>query len=202
MNTPIRSAVLAAAVSAALLIPSLAGKAAAPPLPQGFITARDYYNLNTGNGVALSGLTNNSKFPDAPDAVDYPTLFEVHPDADPTVAPTGNPLGLSDYGSQIIGYFYPDTTGPYTFYICSDDLSILYLSTDESPANKHLIATETAWSAAREYDTSSGGSDLNAKRSDKYMLTQWPTTNLDGTANITLTKGNAYYIEALFKEGG
>ena len=202
MNTPSRTTLLAATVAAVFLIPSAAVRAAAPPAPQGFITARDYYNLNTGNGVALSGLTNNAKFPDAPDFVDYPTLFEVHPDADPTQTPAGDPLGLSDYGSQLIGYFYPDTTGPYTFYICSDDLSVLYLSTDDSPANKHLIAAETGWSSARQYDTSVGGSDLTAKRSDQYKGTQWPTKNPDGTANVTLTQGKAYYIEALFKEGG
>jgi len=63
----------------------------------------------------------------------------------------------------MVGYFYPPTTGNYTFYICSDDNSALYLSTDDNPANKKLIAQETVYSNAREYTTSAGASDLTAK---------------------------------------
>ena len=74
---------------------------------------------------------------------------------------------------------------------------MLYLSTDESPANKHLIAMETAWSNVRQYDASAGNSDLTAKRSDQFKQSTWPS----GT-NINLVAGKAYYIEALFKEGG
>ncbi|HXT41737.1 MAG TPA: hypothetical protein VN887_17145, partial [Candidatus Angelobacter sp.] len=197
MNTPNRAALLAAA-GAALLIQSFAVRAAAPANAQGFITAKDFYNLNTGNGVAISGLTNNAKFPNSPDAIAYPTLFELHPNDDTSTAPATNPLGLSDYGSQIIGYFYPTTTGPYTFYLCSDDNSILYLSTDSNPANKHLIAQETSWSNPRQYDNTSGGSDVTAKDSATFTGSQWP----GGGAAINLTAGQPYYIEALFKEGG
>ena len=195
MKTPYRATFFAAA---ALLIQGFPVRAAAPPTPLGFITARDFYNLNTANGVAISGLTNNAKFPNAPDSIAYPPLFELHPNDDPSTAPGTNPLGLSDYGSQIIGYFYPSTTGPYTFFLCADDNAILYMSTDSDPAHKHLIAQETSWSSPRQYDASAGTSDLTAKKSSTFAGSQWP----GGGAAINLTAGQAYYIEALFKEGG
>jgi hypothetical protein len=97
----------------------------------------------------------------------------------------------------MLGYFYPPKTGNYTFYICSDDNSELFLSTDDNPANKLLIAAETAWSGSREYTTSDGSSSLSAKRSDQYTGTQWPTGH-----TITLTQGRPYYIEAIMKQGG
>ena len=78
----------------------------------------------------------------------------------------------------------------------------MYLSTDDDPANKKLIAQETAWSNAREYDTSGGNSDLLAKDSSQFEATEWETVDpVWGGALIALESGQAYYIEALFKEG-
>src|SRR6266567_7731161 len=192
MKTTIPAALLRAAPVAVLLFSSSALQAAAPPTPQGIITAKEF--LNIGGGTAVADLTSNPKFPDSPDVVNYPILFEW-PANDDGSQPGGSYLDA--YGTQIIGYFYPTVTGPHTFYICSDDNSALYLSTDESPANKHLIAMETAWSTVRQYDASAGGSDLTAKRSDQFKQSTWPTTT-----NINLVAGKAYYIEALSKEGG
>jgi len=168
--------------------------AAAPSAPQGVITARVYTDI--GNGTAVTDLAGNAKFPDSPDIIRYEPYFELWATGNILTAPV--PDVMNSYGAQIVGYFYPQTSGLHTFYICSDDNSQLYLSTDETPENKHLIARESAWSNPREYTTSGAPSDLTAKNSYDFTGSTWPG---GGTA-INLTANKAYYIEALMKEGG
>src|SRR5580765_4567210 len=127
MNRKNCAALLAAPVVAtAFLLSGFIVQAAAPPSPQGAISAKEF--LDIGGGTTVPDLTNNVKFPNNPDVINYPTLFEwpAQPDGS---APPGDVR--NSYGVQIIGYFYPTTTGPHTFYISSDDNSVLYLSTDE-----------------------------------------------------------------------
>jgi hypothetical protein len=100
------------------------------------------------------------------------------------------------YGNQISGFFIPPTTADYVFFLCSDDQSDLWLSTDENPANKKLIAQETVWSNPRQWTSSGGSSDLTAKRSDQFTGTQWSGNT------IHLTAGTKYYLEADHVEGG
>jgi len=165
---------------------------AAPAAPQGIITAREYLNIS---GTALVDLTNNAKFPNNPDLINYSTVFEwpANEDGSQPLADVRN-----NYGVQIIGYFYPTAPGLHTFYLAADDNAVLYLSTDSNPANKKVIARETAWSPVRGWDSTAGGSDLTAKNSSTYVASEWPG---GGTA-INLAVGQAYYIEALVKEGG
>ncbi|MHC4312026.1 MAG: PA14 domain-containing protein, partial [Planctomycetota bacterium] len=82
------------------------------------------------------------------------------------------------YGTRMHGFLYPPVSGDYTFWISSDDASELWLSTDDNPANKALIAFETTWSQSREWQTGA-----------------------EQSASIALTGGQKYYIEALHKEG-
>lgn len=175
----------------------LAAQAAAPATPQGSITAKVF--LNIGAGTAVTDLTGNAKFPNSPDQVTYPTYFELNASGDintPAVDTADN------YGSQMVGYFYPDVTGDYVFYLAADDGAALYLSTDDTPANKKLIARETGWSGIRSYLTVGAGT-LADKDSSMFTATEWPTKDtVNGGAKITLNKGQAYYIEALEKEGG
>jgi len=178
--------------------------ATAPSFPDGFITARVY--MNCGPSIYLSALLSDPSFPDSPDMVVFEPYFELWATGDGSFpAPVGNSsppyytsttTTYTNYGAQMLGYFYPPKTGNYTFYICSDDNSELFLSTDDNPANKLLIAAETVWSNPREYTSSDGGSSLSAKRSDQYTGTEWPTGN-----TITLTQGTPYYIEAIMKQG-
>ena len=139
-------------------------------------------------GGTVPAITNSAKFTNnQPDQVTYPTLFE-------------GPVNFADnYGTQFRGYVTAPSSGNYVLFICSDDSSVLYLSTDENPANKKLIATETSWSNTRQWiDTDPGSTtDITAKRSDQFLGSEWPTPNL-----ITLTSGNRYYIEAIHAEGG
>ena len=102
-----------------------------------------------------------------------------------------------NYANRFSGLFIPAETGNYVFYIAGDDDSDLYLSTDENPANKKLIARESGWSGRRKYNTVGGGSTLEDKRSDSFAATEWPT----GTT-INLKSGSRYYIEAVHHEGG
>ena len=90
------------------------------------------------------------------------------------------PKNIGDnYGSRVRGYVIPPTTGNYNFWIASDDRSELWLSTDDSPANKRRIADVAGWTNARQWD--------------KYTSQK--------SAPISLVAGRKYYVEALLKEG-
>jgi ELWxxDGT repeat protein len=82
-----------------------------------------------------------------------------------------------NYGARVRGYVCAPETGNYVFYISSDDNSELWLSTDDDPANKRLIAS-SKWTNYNEWG--------------KYPSQQ--------SIEIPLVKGNKYYIEALHKE--
>jgi hypothetical protein len=123
------------------------------------------------------------------------------------------PNGYDDnYASRISGLYTPPVDGDYVFFINSDDDSDLFLSTDDSPAKKHLIAQETGWSDARNWDGVNGignagvpgdGSASDFKRSDFFPNTQWPTKDMTtGFAVITLSATKRYYFEAVQHEGG
>ena len=158
----------------------------------GFVTVdggvlHKFFANVTGNTIA--SLTANARFPNSPSFITIEPLFEYPPNG-------GGEAG-ENYGNELSGLLTAPTTGDYVFFTCSDDPSNLYLSTDEDPANKHLIAVEQSWSNARQWVSSGGPSDITFKRSDQYPTTQWPTGN-----KITLTAGKRYYIEVLHTEGG
>lgn len=127
----------------------------------------------------------NASFTTAPAFLHYPNTFET---------PSGQGV---NYAERVSGLFTPAQTANYVFFIASDDDSDLFLSTDSTPTNKHLIAQESAWSASREWLSSSGGSTVAAKRSDQFTGTKWPGGN-----TIHLTAGTSYYLEADHHQGG
>ncbi len=90
----------------------------------------------------------------------------------------GGAHGFS-YGSTMRGYLIPPTTGVYSFWIASDDASALLISTDASSSNATSVATV-------------------ASTTSLYQWTKFPTTQ--HSANITLTAGTPYYIEARHKQ--
>jgi hypothetical protein len=181
---------------------ALLARAAAPPTPQGVITVKEF--LDIGGGVTIADLTNSAKFPNNPDIVDYATYFEwpQSPERDINIPPPGDVK--NNYGVQMQGYFYPPTTGDYIFKIASDDYGRLFLSTDDNPANKKLIAIEPQWNPVRSFDATDRRNATNPENnSQTYTATEWPTKDpVMGGAKITLQAGRAYYIEALMKEGG
>lgn len=105
---------------------------------------------------------------------------------------------ISNFARRMSGWYLPPTSGNYVFFLCSDDDADLFLSTDGSPANKRLIAQETAYSGSRNW-TNTGGSVLAQKRSDQWTndLGEMPFAN-----GIALTAGTPYYLEAVSHQGG
>jgi Fn3 associated len=133
---------------------------------------------------ALRADLENPAFSTPPAFIHYLTSFE---------APSGQG---SDYAQRLSGLFIPAQTANYVFFLCSDDDSDLFLSTDSTAAHKHLIGQETAWSNSREWLSSGGGSMLASKRSDQFTGTTWPGGN-----TIHLVAGTQYYIEADHHQG-
>lgn len=142
-------------------------------LSPGFLLREVFSNI--GGGVLVADLTNNAKFPSNPDVREYVSLFETPVDS------------ADNYGEKVSGYVIPSETGNYVFYVCSDDGSALFLSTDENPANKVQIAREPTWNNSRQW--------LATTRRNA-------TTPENRSAPIALTAGKRYYVEALMKEGG
>ena len=109
----------------------------------------------------------------------------------------------ANYGERVNALFKPPVSGNYVFFICSDDDSDLFLSTDATPAHKQLIAQEVDWAADREWIGNSGGSgagQVTQKRSDRWSVdTNTPPPYPNG---IPLVANTSYYIEAVHHEGG
>ncbi|WP_338285537.1 Calx-beta domain-containing protein [Luteolibacter sp. LG18] len=91
------------------------------------------------------------------------------------------PQNVADsYSRQLTGYIQVPTTGDYTFWIASDDDSRLYLSTDETAANKAQIANVSGYTGFQSWDSQSS----------------------QKSATFTLTAGKVYYMEVQHYEGG
>ncbi len=138
-----------------------------PPNGPGTGITREWW-LGIG-GTAVSDLTSNPAYPNSPSGTEtVTTLFE-------------SPTNWNDnYGQRMRGYYIAPVTGNYFFYIASDDNGELWLSTDNTVANKRLIASVPGWTNSRA----------------------WTTYPNQKSAAIALTAGQRYYIEALMKEGG
>uniref|UniRef100_A0A7S2LMN8 PA14 domain-containing protein n=1 Tax=Skeletonema marinoi TaxID=267567 RepID=A0A7S2LMN8_9STRA len=74
----------------------------------------------------------------------------------------------------------PPVTCEWNFYIASDDSSKLYLSSNDDPANKNLVASVDGWTFKKQWK--------------KYGEAQKGT--------VSLVQGELYYPEAIHKEGG
>lgn len=116
------------------------------------------------DGSAVADLTSNPRFPARPDIVE-------------TISSLTGPFNWDDrYGSRLSGYIIAPRSGPYTFYLSSDDSAELRLSPTAAPAAAVAIASSTSGSI---------GSYRNASQV---------------SAPINLVAGQRYYIEVLHKE--
>ena len=148
-----------------------------------------FFQDNGGNNIAA--LTNFANY-----IADKPTFTTVEPLME--YGANGSNESGSNYGNDLQGYLLPPKTGDYVFYCSGDDPVRVYLSTDDSPANVKLIASEPQWNNARQWlVTDRRNADAPENRSDTYADTEWPTGN-----KITLTTGKRYYIHVLHTEGG
>jgi predicted Ser/Thr protein kinase len=89
------------------------------------------------------------------------------------------PVNWGDrYGTRMRGYVHPPATGDYVFWICGDDHSELWLSTDETPAHRTRIAFVLEWAPPGDW-------------------TKFPSQQ---SRSVPLRAGRRYYIEAVQKE--
>lgn len=134
------------------------------PAPGGALLREVWTGLS---GTAVANLTDAAAYPATPSSTDLVTAFEA-------------PSGIGDnYGQRIHGYLVPPVSGAYTFWIASDDSSVLQLSASAAPTGLAAIASVSGYTSSREWT--------------KYGSQQ--------SAAITLTAGTPYYVAALMKEG-
>jgi PA14 domain/Bacterial Ig domain/Secretion system C-terminal sorting domain len=130
--------------------------------PAGAIRGEGYTNIT---GTQVADLLNNPSYPNNPSVtVQLPSL---------EYGTVGD-----NYGARLSGYLCAPETGGYTFYIAGDDQAGLWLSTNDNPANKVLIAYNEFPVTFRTFTT-------------------FPTQK---SATIRLVKGARYYIETLHKQ--
>ena len=161
----------------------------APASAAGSISAREYTGVG---GTSIPQLTSHASFPDSPGVEASAGYFEWPQSGDIDTKPEGNVQ--DNYGVQMIGFIHPPETGDYQFAIAADDNAELWLSTDESPANRQLIATEPQWNGVRAFGTGDRRSMVDAGTADERYQNVSKFISLEG--------GKAYYIEALMNEGG
>lgn len=155
----------------------------------GNISLRYFTNITTGGLVA--NLTNDTKFiNNLPYLVENRTLFE------------GPTTYADNYGIQYVGYIVPPTNGDYSFYVSSDDQSILWLSTDTSPANKKAIAAEPNNSGVRVWFNGGAPRYDNSGNAALITTTFGIVAPMNVSKPVTLQANTRYYIEYLMKEGG
>jgi serine/threonine-protein kinase len=119
-------------------------------------------------GVWVRDLTGSPNFPD------HPTRTEVLKALDMPFS------DVPDTGSRIRGYIHAPATGVYVFWIAADDTGELWLSSDDRPEEKVLIASAPEWTGRHE----------------------WEKHASQKSRPVSLRAGHRYYIEALEKQGG
>ncbi|RPH48571.1 MAG: hypothetical protein EHM91_04125, partial [Planctomycetota bacterium] len=119
-------------------------------------------------GMWVRDLMAHPTFPEKPTKVEMLKAFDVAVDEAP------------DSGSRIRGYIHAPATGDYVFWIAADDTAELWLSPDDRPENKVLIASAPDWTGRHEWEK-------HASQKSRPIL---------------LRAGRRYYIEALSKQRG
>src|SRR4030095_11643482 len=108
-----------------------------PQLVTGFVNREFFLNIE---GSTVAELTASPKFvANQPDGVSLLGSFE---------APSRSG---ENYGQRLSDLTIPPTTGPYVFFIASDNDSELWLSSDETSQNKQLIASVTGNTLSRQW---------------------------------------------------
>lgn len=128
----------------------------------GTISGEGYFNIP---GTQVADLTANLAYPDSPSVTGQATALEYYSLGD-------------NYGGRMRGYICAPLTGDYTFFVAADDQGGVFLSTNDDPANKVLIA---------------------------YVANPVPFHAWEGYASqhsvpIRLVQGTRYYIETLHKQ--
>ena len=142
------------------------------------IAATNAISVSGPQWEVFSNIGSGSAVSDLTGNAKYPS----RPDALTALTSFASPVNTADsYGSRIRAYVTPPSSGDYQFFIASDDSSQLLFSRTTNAANAQTIASLSGWVDAGVY--AQYASQISA-----------PQTNL--------VAGQAYYIEALHKEGG
>ena len=144
--------------------------AAAPLGAQTFGVYRELWSGLSTSDASMALLTNNAAWPNSPNT-NYTKIF-TNFEAETAL--------MDGYGERMRAYLTPPMDGDYVFWIASDDNSNLFLSSDESPANKALICYVSSYSGSRE----------------------WAKEGNQMSGLIRLKAGKRVYIEAIMREAG
>lgn len=154
----------------------------------GYVRADIFFNKTTANSV--DGVRADSRFPSNPTEVRFLKFWEFPPGADDGTAPPGNVW--DNYGDRLWGWLTPKVTADYVFFIASDDPSELWLSTDDTEANKKKIASEPQWNGVRAW----------AATSRRPACPDNGGTQCENRSNpVKLEAGKRYYMETIHSEG-
>jgi len=161
----------------------------APASGSGGLLVREFHGIG---GSYLGDLFTNPKWPNSPDLVTWSNHAEWPQNASGDIndVPAGNVQ--DNYATQLLGFVHPPETGDYQFFLAADDRTILYISSDESPTNKRLVALEPVWNGVRAF----GGTGR------RVVVDNDTGRQINGSAPISMEAGKAYFIEAISKEGG
>jgi O-glycosyl hydrolase len=162
--TYVLKAGLAPSTRAAVGLPDV-GARPMPPTGSGGVL-KEWWINPAGAGKQLAALVNDPRFPAQPSGSKIVTSLSTR---DEWKTPSG---------TRLRGYIHPNITGPHVFYVSGDSCAELYLSTDESPEHKKLIARCPQWA---------GGFDWHPEQK---------------SAPIPLIAGKTYYFETLQTGGG
>jgi hypothetical protein len=94
------------------------------------------------------------------------------------------PAAMNYFSGRIFGVLTITNTGDYQFFACSDDSSVLFLSSDDQPAGKREIAREPEWNGSRHY----------------AALDRRGPGRANVSAPIRLESGKRYWLEQVFAD--
>jgi hypothetical protein len=151
------------------------------------LTVREFHDIG---GARMADLLVNSKWPNSPDFEGVAAYAEWPQSGDININPPGNVR--DNYATHMLGFVHPPETDEYQFFVAADDATVLFLSKDEIPANKQLVAIEPNWNGVREF----------GQTRNRWIVDIDSVRQINGSAPIRLEAGKAYFIEAITKEGG
>jgi len=124
-------------------------------------------------GTNITDLTSNAKYiANLPDVMLVTNMFGFGTNL------TASPVPAA-YGARIYGYFVAPTNGFYRFYLKGDDAAQLFMNTNGTdPAGRIQIAY-----------------------TNQYTVNSYASNGLSVSGPISLTNGQWYYLEGLWKQG-
>ncbi|MBL9128281.1 MAG: hypothetical protein JNL97_11565, partial [Verrucomicrobiales bacterium] len=156
------------------LLPGAAGSPkvfAADVLSPGFLRQEVYHDIP---GYEISDLSNQTKFPDSPDAVSFLASFE-------SVL-----SGEQNNAVRITGFLVPQVSGRHVVHLSGVRTAVLFLSPNDDPALKTRIAADSEWVGSRYWTT-----DARGGRNTEENI----------SAPVALEAGRRYYVELVAKNG-